>query len=113
MRQYHGQYGFPIGYDCSVQSSPGIRHEACLQDLARLVLHLATHSRLILISFNFLLATFRLSTYTLANMQATALMSKPVAVQTRVSRPSAIRSFRAPAAPVVARRNLVVRAEVL
>ena len=58
------------------------------------------------------LQVFAFSTHTLADMQATALMSKPVAVQTRISRPSAIRSFRAPAAPVVARRNFVVRAEV-
>ena len=46
-----------------------------------------------------------------AIMQTTALLNKPV-VQTRISRPSAIRSFRAPSAPVVARRNVVVRAEV-
>ncbi|DBA83545.1 TPA: hypothetical protein ACH3X2_006466 [Trebouxia sp. C0005] len=46
-------------------------------------------------------------------MQTSALMTKPVAVQSRIARPSSIRSFRAPSAPVAARRSFVVRAEDL
>ena len=46
------------------------------------------------------------------NMQTSALMTSPLAVQSRIVRPSSIRSFRAPSAPVAARRNFVVRAEV-
>ena len=46
-------------------------------------------------------------------MQTSALMTRPVAVQSRIVRPSTITSLRAPAAPVAARRSFVVRAEVI
>lgn len=45
-------------------------------------------------------------------MQTSALMTSPLAAQSRIARPSAIRSLRAPSAPLAARRNFVVRAEV-